>query len=251
MSKFKSIREKALNFWFNSTSRSRKWNEFNDDFSDSLECDWQVDLVDEDMHNSIFCSFGEWNNNITDLLLEKSYDNLRFSKEEEKQKLFRHYTRIMLVLSESLTDVRDLIIKLNNYTGSKKQKNNKANKRIGSSSLEFSVFNLFTYINNICKHKVGNANLTYLKYHSCNHHLKYNFKDSPSFARVSNSITTTNSKVKKMKREIQVEVPKLEDLLIQLIHAYTILDKDLNRKGNKKHIRSILKKFETPLKFVE
>ena len=66
----------ALNHWLTETERIR---EINDDYSMSIECIWQDQLVPEEDHNSLFFSLAEWSTNITDLLSEKTYDNLRFT----------------------------------------------------------------------------------------------------------------------------------------------------------------------------
>jgi hypothetical protein len=238
---FKIPREKALENWLEGMKRIRK---INDDFGDGLECEWQIKLVPENKHSSLFCSLAEWNTNITDLLEEKTYDNLKFDDVEHRQKLFRHYSRILLVTSEILTDMVDFMVYINQYSGNNINKNNKAKKQLSNPSLDFSCKNLFDYINSICKHKIGNKPSPFLKYHKCNHHMEYNFKDSGSYQKAPNTIRVENIKVKKIKKEIRIEMPKLEEITNQIIFAHKKLDKSLNRNGRKRLIRSKLEVFE-------
>jgi len=243
--RFKEIRIAALGHWLTKTERIR---DVNDDYSMSIECTWQDELVPEEDHNSLFCSLAEWSTNISDLLTEKTYDNLKFDSQDHEEKLFRHYTRILLITSEILTDFKDVLKYLKDYSGSRDKKNRKATKQLGNPNLEFSCSQLFSYMNNVCKHKIGDRGVSNrVKYHVCNHHIKYSFKDSPSFTRIKNSLKVKNCKTKVLKKEMKLEVPELIEVLDQILHGYDTIDKALRKKGKKKVIRNKLKIYETKL----
>lgn len=243
--KFKQIRITALDHWLTESQRLR---DINDDYSMSIECTWQEELVPEDDHNSLFCSLAEWSTNISDLLSEKTYDNLKFDNQDHQEKLFRHYTRILLIVSEILTDFKDVLKYIKEYSGNRDRKNRKATKQLSNPNLEFSCSELFEYINNVCKHKIGDRGISRkIKYHVCNHHIKYSFKDDPNFIRIKNSLKVKNIKTKILKKNMKLEVPELMEILDQVLCGYIIIDKALNQKGKKKFIRNKLKIYETEL----
>lgn len=241
---FKNIRENSLNKWLSESKRTRN---INDDFSNSIECEWQQELVPHKKHNSLFCSIGEWSTNITDLLDEKTYDNLSFDNKDDRQKLFRQYTRILLISSEILTDFQDFIVYVGDFTGNYHEKNKKATQRLNDINIEFTCKNLFDYINNVCKHKIGNKPTSLIKYHICNHHIDYHFKDGLSFQRIPNSLKVKNIRRKKIQADMQIEVPKLDEIIDQILYGYKALNKALNQRGKKRHIRNQLSKFEDVL----
>jgi hypothetical protein len=241
MSVFKPVREKALQQWLAKTKRIRN---VNDDFNDSIECSWQRELVPDEMHNSIFCSLGEWNSNITDIVNETGIDNLDFEDEEHRKAIFRYYTRLMLVVSEILTDFQDFLIYLKNYPGNRDTRNRRATKRFNDPSLVFSCKELFKFINNVCKHKIGNTTQSVIKYHKCNHHIDYTVKDDPAFEKKKNSLKVKNIISKKIRENMTIEIPSLEEVLKQVEYGYEVLDQALNAKRPKKRIRTRLSVYE-------
>ena len=244
--KFKQVRIASFNHWLSVTQRVRT---INDDYSRSIECTWQDKLVPQDQHNSLFCSLAEWSTNISDLLSEKAYDNLEFDNKDHQEKLFRHYTRILLIVSEILTDFKDLLKYLKDYSGNNDRKNRKASKQLSNPNLEFSCSELLDFINNVCKHKIGDRGISRkIKYHICNHHIKYSFKDDPSIERRKNSLKVKNIKTKIPNKDMELEVPELIEILNQVLHGYRTLDKALNQQGKKKFIRNKLRIFETGLR---
>ncbi|HNY56505.1 MAG TPA: hypothetical protein PKI86_12795, partial [Chitinophagales bacterium] len=97
------IRKRALKYWLKKTKRKREINTFNDDFSKSLDCTWQNKAEKLGYnHISIFCSLGEWSTNLSDLLFEEKYDNLKY--DDDYEIIFRIYTRYFLIISEILED---------------------------------------------------------------------------------------------------------------------------------------------------
>lgn len=238
---YKSIRENSLSIWLENSKRIRG---INDDFSQSMECEWQNELVPKEYHSSLFCSIAEWSTNVTDLLEDTTYDQLRFDNMDNRQKLFRHYTRILLIASEILTDFQDLIIFTSKFKGSIKDKNIKAKSKLNYSEIEFTCQNLFDYINNICKHKVGNKPIGLIKYHLCNHHIDYQFKDNPNFERTMNTLKVKNIKTKKLKPNMKIEVPKLDEIIYQILHGYKAVDKSLKKRNLNRFIREQLSKYE-------
>src|ERR1700678_3058593 len=97
---FKNVREQALNYWLEQTGRQRQ--EMSELFV--TECNWQnkfqVPDPDNGVHYSIFCSMGDWNTNITDMLEDTRYDELDLADLCDAGILFRYYTRFFLVVSE-------------------------------------------------------------------------------------------------------------------------------------------------------
>lgn len=243
-SSFGQVRKQALQFWLDSTNRTRGTV---DDFSNSYECGWQNDLVPEDKHNSLFCSIGEWNSNITDILSESSIDHLTFDDEEARQTIFRYYSRLLLISSEILTDFQDCLCYLNDYSGGHPEANKKATKQLSNPELEFSSVNLFRYVNNICKHKIGNRPSSLLKYHKCNHHIDYQFKDDPNFRRTNNSLKVKNISSKVFVPNMKIEVLSLREIIGQITFGYSTVDRALRRSGRKKQIRTKLERFEREL----
>lgn len=203
LNRFKSVRNNARKFWLSITKRKRY---INDIVVDKYECDWQENYVPEDKHNSIFCSLAEWSSNITDLLYENSYDKYDFVTCRYKMCLFRYYTRFLLITSEILTDFQDAIIYLKPYTENHKQR---ARNDLTDNSLYFSSHELFEYINNVCKHKFGERGRASFKYHLCNNHINYIFKDDPNYISSPNRITINNLNTVNFQHGMDLEVPSL------------------------------------------
>ncbi len=109
MHKFENIRYNSLVYWLKQTKRNISIQE---QYANSFECDWQNQFLPIDpskMHFSVFCSMGDWNTNITDHLEDVRYDEHLFSSEDDKDVLFRYYTRLFLLVSEILTDFQDVL----------------------------------------------------------------------------------------------------------------------------------------------
>lgn len=231
-SKFKSIREEALINWLKGSKRTR---DIDDNFSDSFECDWQVYFVPEDKHNSCFCSIGEWNSHITDVLSDESLDNLSFDIPEESKVLYRYYGRFFLIVSEVLTDFRQFLNHLDKTLNQQKISN-----LVSISDSEFTFSELFNFINNIFKHKFGDSDK---KYHCLNHHVEYSFVDSSVYKYEENDVTikTLNSISKDFNR---LEIPKLNSIIDLVHNCYLVLNAKLNELEQLGELRSKLEKFE-------
>ncbi len=229
--KFEKIRKECLKNWLQSTGRKRY---INDVITDTYECKWQNDYVSLGMHNSFFCSLAEWNSHITDLLYDKNFDNYDYLKKSHRNSLFRHYTRILLITSEILTDFQDFI----KYLTSKDQ--NHVRNTMTNNSLTFTCNELFSFINNICKHKIAGSTLN--KYHKFNHHIDYFFNDS-NFAIPNNIIPLKNLNVNiSIDKKTKLEVPKLSSIIEQILFAYSVLDQIL--QSNTESYRNKLRSFE-------
>jgi hypothetical protein len=237
--KFKIVRESILEQWLRGTKRQRK-NE-TDDYTQSFECRWQTcfgQLKNEDDHYSIFCSIGDWNTNLTDYLTDLRFDELNLTEEPHKDILFRHYTKILLAASEILTDFQDMLstfragklltdTELNNEkTASRQELDKKSNP--GDTQ------RIFTFINNICKHKINNI-------HICNHHLKIHFADSGVASDSSNTIRINNvdlfipknPNTDPQKTADTIEMPPLPYIIDTIIKGYQIVDETFNADKNK------------------
>lgn len=210
---FKEIRLNAKSHWHTVTKRKRNKTQINDDINDTFECNWQRDLVHPNEHASIFCSIGEWATSITDFLHDSRFDDYTFNSERQRLALFRHYTRFFLIASEILVDFEDMIKHFND-----KQKDVRA--FLKDSTLSFSFDEIMGYINNVCKHKFGNLKCD-AKYHLCNHHIDYVFKDSKTFAPNRNNIRVSNLK---SRTGSKIEVPALIEVINQILFCYQKLD---------------------------
>src|SRR5687768_9394412 len=104
--KYGFIRKAALRYWMQETGRVRN-KAGNDELYGSFECRWQngfEEPSDSEIHYSIFCSLGEFNTNMTDLLVDDRFDEYDFEVQDQADVLFRQYSRINLTASEILTD---------------------------------------------------------------------------------------------------------------------------------------------------
>lgn len=217
------VRKNVFNLWLKKTKRSRIENYLDDDISNTLDCKWQYKAEKLGYnHISLFCSLGEWSSNITDLLSEEKFDQLRFDQDPDTEILFRLYTRYMLIISEIVEDFIELNAFLKNISG-KKYKDKSGND---FETLYFDtneLKNLSTYINCICKHKYNNI-------HFHNHHIPKAFRDSKPYDNFYFNIENVIS-LKKPLSEISnqkldntvIEVPKLKYLIGIIIKCYSTL----------------------------
>lgn len=217
---FKETRLNTKSRWHTITKRKRSATQINDNMTDSFECNWQRDFVQAEEHASIFCSIGEWATSITDFLHDSKFDNCSFSYKSQRIALFRHYTRLLLITSEILVDFEDIIKHLNN-----KQKNVRA--YLSDNSLSFSFNDIMAYINNVIKHKFDKLQCD-AKYHLCNHHIDYDFKDSKTFKTIHNNIRVSHLKSNEGSR---IEVPSLIEIINQILFSYQKLDNILRDRN--------------------
>jgi len=226
---FKYTREPALELWLSQTHRVR--DQFSDNFSGSFECRWQTGFgtpnPNNDTHYSIFCSLGDFNTNITDLLTDERFDALKFDP-ANGEVLFRYYSRIFLIASEILTDFQDMLLVFRhsdiNVRGTKEE-NNTSRHELSPSSNPTGMQNIFDFINTVFKHKTRNI-------HSCNHHMKYYFEDSGDVMPTTATITVQNvTNILKGLKEGRITqppenvvIPRLVQLLDLVIHGYQVID---------------------------
>jgi len=244
---FFDIRKPALEYWLKETKRER----FGDSelFVGALECQWQFRFhpkAQESIpHVSVFCSMGNWNSNIGDLLDDRRFDGLTFHP-DNAELLFRYYTRIFLIASEIFTDFQDILTVLRNghVDAVKNRSENEKSRHELNPSGEFNIIqNLFDYINTICKHKTRNI-------HVCNHHLNYHFEDSAFSRPDTNFLSLQNvdqklAKIRTSQSDIlptHIIVPKLCYVLQILIHGYQILDRSF--RNNPDQFNSFCKIYE-------
>lgn len=224
MNRFFETRINALEYWIEGTHRviADKYSGLtNDDYSGSFECQWQN--KSECGHVSIFCSVGEWASNITDILREESLDKYFFKKEDEGRKLFRYYTRLLLVVSEMLTDFQDMYLQANELK-SNAVNNDTARKFLFPIKeilhLTNPIQEMFDFVNKICKHKTKNI-------HKCNHHLPLVFSDNKSeFYDTNCLIHLQNLDFTTPKQGILV--PTLRQILYTVITCYKSMDEHFN-----------------------
>lgn len=238
-SRFGEIRKVSKKLWLEKTSRTRY---VNDNFSDSYECNWQNNYVPEGLHNSLFCSLAEWSSNITDMLVDYRFDAYEFSNPEHNKALFRFYTRVLLIVSEIMSDFQDSLMCLTNVSRDKDR--DKVRKRLNMNNVPFSVEDLFHYINSVCKHKVGLLTKDgKFKYHICNHHLDYYFEDSTA-ERPSDLVTIDKLKSTHFSPEMCFSVPKLECIIQVVLNGYSVLNSVIVECSKKSQLRERLNKYE-------
>lgn len=239
---FSKIRRDALRYW---KSRSKRVFKTTDNFSNSVECEWQrrgwrIGYA----HISIFCSIGQFASHITDLLRDYRYDKYDFDADEDVNEIiFRFYSRVLLIASEILTDFQDLYILADNKISAKqlgglrrtdlKDKQNKA--RLALSGNTKTIQLLLDYINKVCKHKISNI-------HLCNNHIKYLFIDYHTVENYKKRIEVGNIKnftaydPATFKRHVKpdyIVLPSLHNTIDIIINGYVVLDKLFEKYDDK------------------
>lgn len=201
---FGPIRERAYQVWLATTFRNCEG--INDDITGSYECKWQDRArANNYEHISIFCSLGEWANNVTDLLKDTFRDAYSFTDFDQSQALFRYYTRMLLVTSEMLVDFVDILdLVMPGHP--------KARRKLLSDN-PFGVDDLLGYVNTVCKHKAG-------RIHYCNHHLPIWFEDCAIPSPYDQPLRVKNLDYRSPD---SVLVPRLGDILMTVIGGYNRL----------------------------
>lgn len=222
---FGEVRRAALAQWIRGTGRQPEILEDEkygglvqfDDISKSHECRWQGEARrirgDKDYHVPHFCSLGEWSMNISDILCDTRYDRLEMATHghagfADHRMLFRHYTRLLLVISEMINDFVDI---------EKAFLGNKSQGR-GYLSNELNVNALMRFINNVCKHK-AQSHKTGIHFH--NHHLPIWFEEVgpvPSWAK------PIGLKSKSSEDANLIAVPRLSSLIQVVVDGYNKTD---------------------------
>jgi hypothetical protein len=222
MTKFRNIRIAALELWAKKTGRQimDAYGNYRvtDDFVAAYECRWQNQYQSAHVH--LFCSLGSWASNLTDLFLDSRFDEMDLDDGEEGEILYRHYTRILLVVSEILTDFQDIYLKLLPKGTAKSV----ARSFYFPGTVNFNE--IMNFINHVCKHKVGHI-------HYCNSHHPIYFEDSSmrrprKYAYVQLGDDNHAGKT-------AVLVPSLEIIVRRIVHCYARLNNyfDKNSAGFK------------------
>lgn len=203
---FGEQRKQVLQYWEEQTNRDCR--PINDDMNSSFECKWQDRARDDFGYNhiSIFCSLGEWANNISDILKDEIYDKYIFQNDDQSQALFRYYTRLLLVVSEMLSDFSNIVKMMSSFDTTKAREFLSDNKRDVNSLLEF--------INKVCKHKVNN-------FHQCNHHLPILFEDQKENPEFYSPISVKNIN---LSNPDAILMPKLNFIIQIVLNCYARID---------------------------
>src|SRR5690348_12096578 len=98
---FGLVRKAAIQQWRDGTGRTTGRS-----LKRTYECAWQ-NRNDTGAHVNAFCSLADFGTHITDLLKDGRFDSYGFD-EPRSDRLFRHYTLILLIASELLTDFQDM-----------------------------------------------------------------------------------------------------------------------------------------------
>jgi hypothetical protein len=222
MTRFFEYRSNALYYWINKTNRiitDRYSLITTDDLVDTFECKWQRKSTNG--HISIFCSLGEWASNITDILKDESLDKCYFENEEESQTLYRYFTRLLLVVSEIITDFQDIYIVSLGLNPNNTNDRKKAAPRkflFGINEVEPDpLTEIMSFINNICKHKTQHIH----KYH---HHLPVYFADNADTGNLDLKNYIHIKNLDFSSKRLGIIMPKLSSILYTIILCYDKLD---------------------------
>lgn len=211
---FGQVREQALELWKATTFRDCE--AVNDDITNSYECMWQDRATSLNYkHISIFCSLGEWANNITDVLKDESCDDYSFLDPEHCQALFRYYTRMFLVTSEMLSDFEEITAFVNST--------DVKSARTFLSDKPFGLDTLFGFTNTVCKHKAKHI-------HLCNHHLPIWFEDCSEVCPFVQPITIGHLD---FDQPDGIFMPTLADVIMTVVICYNRLNELFERETNK------------------
>ena len=232
MTLFGGIRQEALKYWAEQTGRELKDDLGNllltDSFSGAYECDWQNGY--EGGHVNLFCSLGDWACNLTDLLKDDRFDIFDLDNQEQSIVMFRYYTRIMLVISELLTDFQDIYLHAQNLSPGP-QNNSAARTFYFPTETPDRITRVLNYINSTCKHKTQHI-------HMCNDHLPIHFQDSSRRRKRLNYLsllhTTTNAKN-------GILVPELDYLIRTILTCYRRINSYF--KQNRPNYQSLCQRY--------
>ncbi len=208
---FGKKRKEALDFWKTSSSRIREPGSADDDFSNSIVCNLQNrvgEIYGETAHLALFCNLGDWECHITDILLDTSNDEVRFDDDNHARKLFRYYSRLMLIVSELVADISSVVA----TTKSNKKKSDKVHRNEISNGDALCGF-----VNNFVKHKSKNS-------HCHDHHLPIAFEDSGNVTKSEKDITfdALNSEDKE-----RFFIPRLQSIVEIALSCETVLREKL------------------------
>jgi hypothetical protein len=223
MTFFEPIRNEALNYWALQTGREILDEDgnllLNDSFVNAYECDWQNKYSNG--HVNLFCSLGDWASNLTDLLKDNRFDEFDLDNSEQAIVLFRFYTRIMLIISELLTDFQDIYLHTINLHPSR-QNNPTARGFYFPNESPDRISKILNFINSICKHKTQHI-------HICNDHLQLHFEDSSQ--RKSRTLNYLSLYDFSHQNKNGILIPKLNFLIRAVLICYRRLNAYFNQNN--------------------
>lgn len=210
--KYKSTRIFCYEKWLSASKRERKG--LTDIFKNSLECQWQKRAASLGYgHISLFCSLGKFTTNITDILSDQRFDELSYDDPAHHQIILRQYCKLSLVVSEILTDIKDV------YQNSTGKRGADTKKEISKTDNPDAVNRLICFINHVFKHKCNGL-------HKCNHHTTLCFDDKGRDCCQGNTLDISCASTKKCEEEIDtIIIPKMTEIIERVIQAYDKLDK--------------------------
>ena len=220
---FKSVRKQVLIHWLKQSKRKRT-KDGDDIRNNALDCAWH-ELSPEGVHCNFFCGVGEWVSGVTDVLTDKSCDELSFANQAHKPRLYRQYLRLMFVVNEVLEDLEhglDVCGKNGDQTGRR-------------SFLYPNADKFICFVNHVLKHKAKT-------FHSKNNHLPILFEDAGEQAD-ENSMKILN----RPEQPISILIPKLKVLIDIVLIAYKNFDdfirEDDVSQGEETKVTKLNKKF--------
>lgn len=202
---FNYVRTEALERWREKTGRIEE-NEYSN-FVDAFECNWQEKHAG-DHHNNFFCSLGEFASNIDDILEDERLDDivlLGLDAGANTDKLYRYYTRILLVAEQIIEDF-EKALKV---------------KRDG----DWKPTKLKKFINEVIKHRSEG------KYHwnQFNDHLPIYFEGIQIDNRHAELLSFESFETNEGEIQIQaILLPPLGTIVDVLVMCYHRLDQKLN-----------------------
>ena len=212
---FGEIKKEALEFWIN--------------FLNSPECDFCNWKNKHKGHCALYCNMMESVEHITDMLEEENQhiDNsiLYYSdvNREIGEKIYRWYSRFLLVSSEILLDY----VELNRHLLSKKEKikDKKARRKSSDPNILFNIQDLIVFTNKISKHRTlggSKKNALYYTHHNiflsedASNNIYQGMKEEQIAETFSLKYKNPSSKVK------FVIFPRLIDVLKHIIYSHSL-----------------------------
>jgi len=210
--KYKTIRTYCLEKWLSNTKRVR--DGVHEHFRNAMECKWQNKASDLGLgHVSLFCALGRFNHNITDILTDERFDELDYSITEDKEIIFRQYCKLGLIISESLTDFQDVMVK------TAKLNTKKSRKAVSKVNKPEAVDKMLSYINSLFKHKTKGV-------YKCDHHTTLCFDDLGRDCCLGNVLDIECASQNKCEEDIDtIVIPKMDEMIERVIQAYEKLDR--------------------------
>jgi hypothetical protein len=116
-----------------------------------------------------------------------------------------------------------------------------------NQKLNFTISELFEYINSICKHKIGKDPEPFKeKLHLCNHHSTLVFEDSKNYKTEKGNLKISGIIRILVQPKAPIEIPRIKDIIECVLYSLEVLNTELREmeKTNISLLRQKLEPFE-------